>query len=80
MTRRSVHAEPMAYRIQVRGRLSREWSDHLGGLSIDVSGEPGQQVTQLSGWVADQAALLGILNGLYDLGFPLMSVESLTHD
>jgi hypothetical protein len=31
--------------------------------------------TVLSGWLPDQAALLGVLNTLYSLHFPLLSVE-----
>jgi hypothetical protein len=37
----------------------------------------GAPVTILTGRVVDQAALLGVLNNAYDLGFPLLSVECL---
>jgi hypothetical protein len=36
-----------------------------------------QAVTELSGQLADQAALVGVLTSLYDLGMPLLSVERL---
>jgi hypothetical protein len=37
---------------------------------------PSQQpVTTLSGELSDQAALMGVLNALYDMGFPLLRVE-----
>ncbi|HSN75491.1 MAG TPA: hypothetical protein VL334_10475, partial [Anaerolineae bacterium] len=35
----------------------------------------GAPVTVLSGQFQDQAALAGVLNTLYDLGLPLLSVE-----
>jgi hypothetical protein len=34
-------------------------------------------VTTLTGEVRDQAALLGVLNALYDMGCPLLKVERL---
>jgi hypothetical protein len=39
--------------------------------------ESGAALTTLTGVVKDQAALAGILNLVYDLGMPLMSVEYL---
>ncbi len=68
-------AAPGTYTIQVQGRLDLSWSDQLGGMRITVSGTGRHAVTMLAGRLADQAALLGVLNALYDLGFPLLSVE-----
>jgi hypothetical protein len=34
--------------------------------------------TILTGRLADQAALTGVLNALHDLGFPLLSLEVLS--
>jgi hypothetical protein len=34
-------------------------------------------MTALSGEIMDQAALIGILNTLYDMGYPLLCVEYL---
>ena len=64
-----------SYRIQVQGHLGQQWADYLAGLSISVSANPNRTVSTLSGEVADQAALMGVLNGLYGLGFPLLAVE-----
>ena len=75
MEQRLTRDQPAAYRIQVQGHLGQRWADYLGGLTISVSGEPDGTVTTLSGQVIDQAALFGILNSLYDLGFSLLSVE-----
>ena len=67
--------EPVSYQIQVQGRLSQTWADYLGSMAVSVSGESEGAVTTLSGQVMDQAALMGLLNSLYDLGFSLLSVE-----
>ena len=77
MEQRLTRDKPAAYRIQVQGHLGQNWVDYLGGLSISVGGEPDRAVTTLSGKVLDQAALFGILNSLYDLGYPLLCVEYL---
>jgi hypothetical protein len=44
-------------------------------MRIRASGSGRHAVTILVGRLADQAALIGILNTLYDLGLPLLSVE-----
>ena len=67
--------QPAFYRIQVQGYLGQHWSESLAGLTISVSGERDQSVTTLSGEVLDQAALMGVLNGLYGMGYTLLSVE-----
>jgi hypothetical protein len=66
---------PTTCRIQIQGHLGQSWSDYLGGLTISVRGEPEQAVTTLSGQVIDQAALMGVINNLYNLGYPLLFVE-----
>jgi hypothetical protein len=66
---------PAFYRIQIQGYLGQHWSDSMAGLTISVSGERDQSVTTLSGEVLDQAALMGVLNGLYGMGYTLLSVE-----
>ena len=72
---------PGQYRIRVQGFLSAEWSDRLGGLQIvTLQAEDSDPVTVLSGEIIDQAALLGVLNALYDLRYPLLSVQRLEGD
>lgn len=67
-----------SYRIRIKGHLPKRWSDRLGGMTITIDDQAGEApVTTLSGWLRDQAALLGVLNTLYDLRFPLLSVEYL---
>jgi hypothetical protein len=68
--------EPATYRIRARGTLDASWSSELGGLAMAPdTAKDGEPETVLSGRLADQAALLGVLNYLADLGFALVSVE-----
>jgi hypothetical protein len=68
---------PGIYRIQVRGVVDAKWSDWLGGMTITTRESEGSHVTDMVGKVADQAALAGILNALYELHLPLLWVEFL---
>ena len=66
------------YRICIEGSLDPSWSDRLGGLSITTTGRFDRETTTvLEGDLADQGALLGVLNTLYELHLPLLSVEAL---
>jgi len=66
------------YRIVVRGRLDSSWSARLGDMKIVTESDASLEVTTtLFGPLADQAALAGILNTLYDLGLTLVCVEYL---
>jgi len=66
--------EPAIFLIEVKGFLSPSATDNMG-LSISVNETDGRIVTTLSGEVADQAALMGILNYLDDWGFTVLTVE-----
>jgi len=75
--RRLTLADTAAYCIRVQGALGENWSEHLG-MTIEVEHDEEQYpVTRLIGQMADQAALFGLLDSLYGLGFPLLSVEFL---
>lgn len=66
------------YEIRIQGTLDRSWCDRMGGAEIQVQkSQGGAPVTVLTGKFVDQAALAGALNLLYDLGFPLLSVQCL---
>ena len=60
------------YEFRVRGHLAPCWSEWLGRLAIGHL-ETGE--TLLTGPVADQAALHGLLAKLRDLNLPLISVN-----
>lgn len=67
---------PAIYKISVRGYLDSSWSSQLGGLDIrNATTADNTPTTTLQGKLVDQAALFGVLNSLYGLGFPVMSVE-----
>jgi hypothetical protein len=68
------HNEPTLYQIRIVGHLDEGWSDNFGRLTITHE-ENGE--TLLTGPVADQAALHGLLRKIRDLGMPLTSVERL---
>ena len=75
----SLLVRPAVYRIRVHGRLASRWSARLGGMSIAIRDEPGQPtITEITGLLPDQAALLGVLNQLYLHLVPLLSVECLS--
>ena len=60
------------------GRLDDHWRERPGGLSIQILDEPGSCTrTELSGRLADQAALLGLLEHIYAHGITLVRVERL---
>ena len=69
--------EPATYTIRVQGHLDATWSDQFGGMRITINGTGRRAVTILFGHHIDQAALLGVLNALYELGLPLLSVDYL---
>ncbi len=67
---------PSAYSIRVEGLVADRWKDWFNAMTISVEGSANQEATStLEGVVEDQAALLGLLQQLYDLGFPLLQVE-----
>ncbi len=62
------------YEIRVKGHLNRQWSDWLGGLEMRLL-DNGEMI--LSGPIADQAALMGILNKLVGLNLALLAFREL---
>ncbi len=63
-----MHPKRSIYKIKVKGRLSVDWSEWFDNLK--VTHEPNGD-TVLSGPVADQAELFGLLLRIRDLGLPL---------
>ena len=72
---------PATYRIRVQGRLDDTWADRLGGMVITADTTADKPpVTTLVGHMTDQAALSGVLNTLYELHLPLLSVENMDEE
>ena len=62
--------------IRIKGRIDEHWSDWFEGLAINYAGSAGTEAeTVLTGPIADQAALYGLLANLGALGLPLLSVN-----
>jgi len=67
---------PATYRIEVQGNLAESWSGRLSGMRIETSSRGDQKsITTLTGRVRDQAELAGVLNSLYEMHFPILSVD-----
>ncbi len=64
------------YEIRVQGQMGGRWAQWFDDMTIHVNEEAANgPMTVLTGPVADQAALLGLLQKLYTLGLPLLSVQ-----
>ena len=63
--------QPVVYQVRIKGHLGGQWQDWFGGLAISLE-DNGE--TLLTGPVADQAALHGLLRRVRDLGMPLVSI------
>jgi hypothetical protein len=61
------------YRIELEGRLDKSWSGWFSGMTLTVQDE----VSILTGPLADQAALRGLLSKIWDLNLTLVSITRL---
>lgn len=62
--------------LRVKGVLAPDWRDYFGQLVMSTEEISSRDaVTVLSGYVPDQAALIGILNCVHSLNMTLVSVE-----
>ena len=72
---------PATYRIVARGGLDQRLSDRLGGMRITSEDTGGEKpVATLVGRLLDQAQLSGVLNALYEMHMPILSVEILDEE
>ena len=67
----SASSGPARYEVRVAGVLDGRWAVWFGGLQINGQGEE----TVISGLLADQPALHGVLTKVRDLGLCLISVR-----
>jgi hypothetical protein len=70
-----VFDSPGLYVISVQGRVAADASAYLNDLTIAHQEEGGQYVSILSGELLDQAALIGVLNTLYERGYVVLAVN-----
>ena len=62
------------YRIELESTLDTDWSEWLSGLTLE-HGPDGRTI--LTGELADQCALHGLLARIRDLGIPILLVARL---
>ena len=65
------------YEIRLKGHLAPRWAAWFDGLSLSSENDG---TTIISGLVADQAALHGLLHRVRDIGLPLVSVTRVEPD
>lgn len=68
---------PAAYEIRLAGHVGPELAGWFEGLSVTAE---AAGTTLLVGFVADQAALHGVLRKIRDVGLPLLSVRHIMPD
>ena len=72
MTQLRQRGGPVEYRIRVAGHLDEHWSPWFGDLTVSHDSDGA---TSITGVVADQAQLHGLLAKVRDLGVTLLSVQ-----
>jgi hypothetical protein len=71
------HHPPGLYEIRLKGHLDSRWVTWFDGLSLTNESDG---TTVIYGFVADQAALHGLLQKVRDVGLPLVSVTQVEPD
>ena len=67
--------EGTVYQIKVQGTIDQSWSEWFGGMMISSETvSDGSSITTLTGPVADQSVLRGLLAKVWDLNLTLVSV------
>jgi len=71
MTEFPRRQRPTGYRLRIAGHLDQHWSAWLGDLDL---AHEDDGTTSLTGAIADQAELHGLLTKIRDLGVTLISL------
>jgi len=81
MSTERADAKLPIYQIKVQGQLDERWADWFNSLTVITRSEDeGLTITTLTGPIADQAALRGILNRIWDLNLTVYSLQRLNLD
>ena len=73
---KAEYGGPGCYQISIQGKVPSSWASRLGSMRIEPH-EDDEETTRLTGVVADQSELAGILSALQALRLPLLSVRRL---
>jgi hypothetical protein len=65
------------YQIVVAGKIGPSWSDRLDSMTVVATSESAGDTSTLVGDLHDQAALMGVIQTLYDLRLTLLSLRRL---
>ena len=72
---------PATYQITVLGHLNESWSSWFNDMTITYDSEGDDRPTStLTGPVADQSALRGIMAKIWDLNLVLIAATRIGHD
>ena len=63
------------YQIRLQGHFNSRWAERFDGLAFALESDG---TTTLTGSLADQAALHGLLARIRDLGVPIVSIRRLS--
>ena len=81
MTPTKDFREQDVYQIRVQGWIGERWANWFDGMRMIYEGaEDDSPITLLTGAVADQAALRGLLTKIWDLNLTLVSVSRIGVD
>ena len=68
-----VPDQTSVFQIRIKGHLGHQWTDWFDGMAITLEDDGN---TLLTGPVADQSTLHGLIKKVRDLGMPLVSIDS----
>ena len=72
---------PAIYCITIKGSIDQRYAGYFGDMIISAEKkEEGQTTNKLTGSIKDQADLMGVLNALYNLHLPIVSIQSLDEE
>ena len=71
---------PAVFLIEVKGKIDKSLSDMLGVLKISYDPiDEKTTVSRIKVKVLDQTALMGILNTLYEMRLPIVSIKIISN-
>jgi hypothetical protein len=69
-------SKPAKYEIHIRGHISPRWANWFGNLTIvDNEGFGQSGLSRINIEVADQAAMLGLLQKMHNLGHSILEIR-----